>query len=95
MKERGQSHGNAPGGGCEGSRKTAILLAVGLLTLLFVSAQALAGGGAGSGGDIATVDGGGAGSGYDGGGAGSGGDIPTVDGGGAGSGYEGGGAGSG
>jgi hypothetical protein len=80
------------GGGCEGARKTAIFMAVGLLVLFFACAQVEAGGGAGSGLDaIDEIDGGGAGSGTDlalnhDGSTNSGLDIAVVDGGGAGSG---------
>ena len=96
MRDRKQSPNSEAGGGCEGTRRTAILMACGLIVLFLASAQVIGGGGAGSGSEATTaIDGGGAGSGLDinsvmGGGAGSG-----ADGGGAGSGVEGGGAGSG
>lgn len=92
MRKRVPELNKEAGGGCEGARKTAILMAVGLLVLFFACAQVEAGGGAGSGLDARNdIDGGGAGSGTDiaftdGGGAGSGLDIAMVEGGGAGSG---------
>ncbi len=94
MRKRAQNIGSEAGGGCEGAKKTAIWVAIGLLVLFFATAQVEAGGGAGSGLDALTdLNGGGAGSGLDaydrldGGGAGSGLEISAlVDGGGAGSG---------
>jgi hypothetical protein len=92
MRKRELELEKEAGGGCEGARKTAILMAVGLLVLFFACAQVEAGGGVGSGAEFDDhVDGGGVGSGadgdlIDGGGVGSGYELADIDGGGVGSG---------